>query len=678
MMNRIVLLAALLAPVYTVQSQENAAVTSAARLDVAPVWETFAPRYQTHICPFHGDVKFDEDVIECGSVLVPEDRTNPNSRLIRLAVMQVKSSSDNPPGGTVVRLEGGPGGSAISGQRAQYYSGPEAGKLRAVANYVFLDQRGVGYSEPAFCRAVPQNYQYGEAMGGKGKALYSAAMRRCYDEARAQGIQIDGYSNWQNALDVRDVRRALGHEQWTIFGISYGTQLGQGVMRVDPEGTRAAILDSVVPAAVSWSSPNAMAANFRTSLDSLANACRSQTACAKDYPDLRARFYDVIRTYGKKPLVIDDVSQSISMTGRLVADDTAVANLLFQLLYNRGFYQDLPVLLDALENRRVDALRAYVEAGAPPLDHSYGGGMHNAIVCRSGHLDPAAGLGEDPEIAETAKWFGIGSKGYTRALCDSIDPASPDATASPLISDIPTLVLAGDADPITPASYSRSIMSGLSRATYVEFPLTGHAAAFSNDDCGEAILTAFIADPEATPDIACAKETEAPTFLTSWRATPKAFHFLTSVQEGARPIFPIVVILGLVFALFAFPVAAIGRRLDRRRGLDRKAWRMPRLTSWGGALLALGGLALAGKLIMDWSANHMLAVPLGLPDSIAYAGLLTLAGSLVASYAAIRAWAGRKGGTMPVGTLAGAMIVAISALAALGFLFSIGSGPFLI
>jgi len=662
----------------TAQSPENLAAASPSQAGVAPVWENFAPRYQAHICPFHGEAKYDEDIIECGSVLVPENRTNPSSRLIRLSLMQVKSSSANPPGGTVVRLEGGPGVNSVTSGRAETYSRPGTATLRAVANYVFFDQRGIGYSEPAFCRAVPSGFAQGEAMGDKADALGQGAMRRCLEEARAQGVQLNAYSNWENALDVRDLRRALGLKQWTIFGISYGTQLGQGVMLVDREGTRAAILDSVSPAELVTYSPNAAAANFRNSLDALADACRAQSACAKAYPDLRGRFYDVIRAYGKQPLVIDGVSQSISMTGRIVANDKAVAVFIFQLLFNRAAYQDLPVLLDALEKRDVDVLRSYVEAYPYQLNHRLGAGMAVAINCQSGRLDRASGLGADPEIAETAKWFGADSSLAPRALCDLFDLKSPDVTANPLTSDIPTLVIAGGTDTVTPAADARSILSGLPRATYVEFPFTGHAAALTSGDCGRAILTAFIADPEPKPDIGCAKDIKAPTFLTSWRATPKAFHFLTSVQEGARPLLPIAVIVGLVFALIAYPLAAIGRRLDLKSGLERKSWRTLRLVSWTGALLALGALALAGMLIMNWSTNHMLAVPLGLPESIAFAGFLALAGMLVAGYAAVRAWMGRKGGAMPVGTLVGTTIVALCALGALVFLFSIGSGPIVI
>ncbi len=672
------LVAALLAPFCAAQAQENVAAASLPRSGVAPVWEEFAPRYQAHICPFQGEATFDPEIVECGSVLVPEDRSNPDSRLIRLSLMRVKSSEANPPGGTVVRLEGGPGVSSISSARAAYYSGPEAAKLRAVAHHVFFDQRGVGYSEPAFCRAVPSGFAQGEAMGDKADALTQEAMRRCLDEARTQGIQINAYSNWENALDVRDLRRALGLQQWTIFGISYGTQLGQGVMRVDRDGTRAAILDSVAPAEVIPHSPNAAAANFRNSLDMLAQACSAQAVCADAYPDLRGRFYDVIRAYGKEPLLIEGVSPSVSLAGRIVANDKAVAAFIFQLLFTRSMYQDLPVLLDALEKRDAVALRSYVEAYPYQLNHRFGTGMAVAINCQSGRLDRGAGLDADPEIAETAKWFGAGSTVDPRALCDLFKLTTPDATASPLRSDIPALVVAGATDTVTPAADARSIMSGLPRATYVEFPFTGHAASLTSGDCGRAILTAFIADPEATPNTDCSKEMTAPIFLTSWRATPKAFHFLTSLQAGARPILPIAVVVGLLFALIAYPLAAIARRLDRRRGLDHDSWRTVRLGSWAGALVSLAGLALAAKLIMDWSTDHLLAVPLGLPESIVYAGLASVVGLLVSGYAAIRAWTGRKVGRMPVGTLAGSTMVALCALGALAFLFSIGSGPTLL
>ena len=42
-------------------------------------------------------------------------------------------------------------------------------------------------------------------------------------------------------------------DQWNLFGVSYGTELGQMVLRIDPGGVRSAVLDSVVsPPPMSW------------------------------------------------------------------------------------------------------------------------------------------------------------------------------------------------------------------------------------------------------------------------------------------------------------------------------------------------------------------------------------------------------------------------------------------
>ena len=94
---------------------------------------------------------------------------------------------------------------------------------------------------------MPRNFQFGVPIE-EGVERSKAAFETCLDEARARGIEVDGYTTWQNALDVRDIRIALGYEQWTLFGVSYGTSLGQSILQVDEDGVRAAILDSVVPA----------------------------------------------------------------------------------------------------------------------------------------------------------------------------------------------------------------------------------------------------------------------------------------------------------------------------------------------------------------------------------------------------------------------------------------------
>jgi len=59
---------------------------------VHPAWRDFRPEWRPEPCPFDGYVDFNKDRVECGYMLVPENRRDPDSRLIRLSVARVQQS----------------------------------------------------------------------------------------------------------------------------------------------------------------------------------------------------------------------------------------------------------------------------------------------------------------------------------------------------------------------------------------------------------------------------------------------------------------------------------------------------------------------------------------------------------------------------------------------------------
>jgi pimeloyl-ACP methyl ester carboxylesterase len=80
-------------------------------------------------------------------------------------------------------------------------------------------------------------------------------------------------------------------------------------------------------------------------------------------------------------------------------------------------------------------------------------------------------------------------------------PAAGVEENQPAASDIPTLVLAGRFDPITPPPYGRAAAESLSRATYLEFPWASHGVL--DEGCAMDIVAAFLDNPEAAPDPSC-------------------------------------------------------------------------------------------------------------------------------------------------------------------------------
>jgi pimeloyl-ACP methyl ester carboxylesterase len=170
--------------------------------------------------------------VERGTFSVPEDRTDPRSRRIDIGFIRFKSTSPTP-GAPIVYLAGGPGGSGVATARGPRQ--PVFLALRAVADVIALDQRGIGLSNhipPCTARrkldpAVPLT----EASL---TAYHRETLDRCVAEWRAAGVAVGGYTTEQNAEDLEDLRKALGARKIDLWGISYGTHLAFAAMRRHP------------------------------------------------------------------------------------------------------------------------------------------------------------------------------------------------------------------------------------------------------------------------------------------------------------------------------------------------------------------------------------------------------------------------------------------------------------
>jgi pimeloyl-ACP methyl ester carboxylesterase len=83
----------------------------------------------------------------------------------------------------------------------------------------------------------------------------------------------------------------------------------------------------------------------------------------------------------------------------------------------------------------------------------------------------------------------------------------------PVVSTIPTLILAGELDPASPPIHGRLVAQSLLHSFFYEFPGTGHLAVYSTP-CAKALATAFLNDPLAAPDASCIKNVTEPHFWT--------------------------------------------------------------------------------------------------------------------------------------------------------------------
>jgi hypothetical protein len=117
---------------------------------------------------------------------------------------------------------------------------------------------------------------------------------------------------------------------------------------------------------------------------------------------------------------------------------------------------------------------------------------------------------------------------------------APISENEPVYSDIPTLVLVGEYDPITPPASGRMAAETLEKGFYFQFPGLGHGTV--DADCPASIALAFLGDPVTKPDFSCIEEMSNPRFVTADELylTPAPYRLLTAFLSGGS-LWPVAV-----------------------------------------------------------------------------------------------------------------------------------------
>jgi pimeloyl-ACP methyl ester carboxylesterase len=154
---------------------------------------------------------------ECGTLVVPENRHDPKSRLIALPVTVIRAHSAHP-GVPIFRLQGGPG---ISNMEF-----PDASRFTANHDVVLVGYRGVDGSSRLDCPEVSSAMGSSrDLLSGQSYRAIAAAYRSCANRLRSNGVDLAGYSIPEEVDDLEAARRALGYHQIDLVSESAGTRV---------------------------------------------------------------------------------------------------------------------------------------------------------------------------------------------------------------------------------------------------------------------------------------------------------------------------------------------------------------------------------------------------------------------------------------------------------------------
>lgn len=590
-----------------------------APLDAAVADETDAPRpvewlrrpgYESVICPFRGQVDYDAGEVECGLIRVPENREVADSRTIELLFVKIAATGEDEDGEPVevrddpiLYLTGGPG-VAVQG----YVERLKDHTVVRQRDLYILEQRGIANSG-AFCpfwgsrdRASRIHADY--------EAAERAALedgRACIERARGAGIDVNGYHTFENARDVKALRQALGFESWNIWGISYGSVLGQAVLEVDAAGVEAMVIDAIVP--LDLAQLMRLPHWYARLLDRFFSACQAQDGCADAYPDLEQRYRAAIQAMLDAPVGVEVEASEVYPGGQAWIFANLIAGMPFGVSYEQKTHPAIPAILDGLsrqvEESNEDFFRAIALASGDGMGVSVSMGMATSVRCLDGYYEKNAEEA-DRDLAEHplyARAFGTGPVTHeAAALCRELGLVPRDPAQYALRdTEVPLVIANGGWDPITPPPLARDVAERIPSARYVEFPHAGHGPTRSIECAGD-FLNAFFDDPSAELDMDCVENGEdAAEYITSYFATDALQQALILAETDEKRLGAHVAWIGVSLAVvLAGLVLIVGAWLSRTINGQRiaAAGRARLLTGLAAlaALLYVAGLGIGGAL----------------------------------------------------------------------------------
>jgi pimeloyl-ACP methyl ester carboxylesterase len=441
----------------------------------------------------------------CGSYRVRENRDDPSSKELQLHVAVIPALRLKPAADPLFILSGGPGQAA-----SDFYLSvaPAFSRIRRDRDLVLVDQRGTGRSNRLDC-TLPDASDFSAADPQKLQAL----VREC----RASLPGDPRYYTTSIAVrDLDDVRAALGYEKVNLYGISYGTRVAQHYMRRYPDRVRTAILDGAVPAEVALGPEVAIEAQH--AIDSALQRCARSADCARQFPQIPAQFTALQDQLRKQPVT---VSIPHPLTGVLTTTKLDVARMgaaIRLLTYADETVSTLPLLIhEAQSLHEPQALAAQYLRIQSSVEEQVAEGMQFAVVCSED-----APRWDQENITEEAlakTYLGTAFMSGMREVCSEWPRGPVDADfGKPLQTDVPTLVLSGTDDPVTPRRYADQIMKGLHKGKHLVAAGQGHGQLATG--CIPQLTAEFIAaGTVAGLDDACVRTIGPAPFMLSRSAT---------------------------------------------------------------------------------------------------------------------------------------------------------------
>jgi pimeloyl-ACP methyl ester carboxylesterase len=396
----------------------------------------------------------------CGTMTRPLDPTGVVPGEIELRVAVVPALNLTPEPDPLVPIAGGPGQGSVQFYTAYYWAFEDVRRNRDI---LLIDQRGTGESATMDCE-FDDDILEGE---------YSVAVTVEYTERCLEQLPYDPrfFTTSIAVTDMEAVREALGYPALNLYGVSYGTRVAQHFARRYPDSTRTVVIDGVVPPQLSLGPE--IATESQKAVDNILARCAEDDACNERFDDVAADFERIVAELRAAPVTIDVPNPSTGRPEKLEFGEGELAGAIRLLAYHPNSIALMPLLIHEAGKGNYVPLGSQFMMTMIAMADAMSLGMHNSIMCTEDV--PFYDKSSIDYDGLAASYMGTFQLDALEAIC-SVWPAGPidDEFKVPLATDLPVLLLSGDADPITPPRYAELAAVDVENATHLIGKHQGH------------------------------------------------------------------------------------------------------------------------------------------------------------------------------------------------------------
>jgi len=434
----------------------------------------------------------------CGTFKVFENRATKQGRQIDLNIVVLPALRADAAPDPLFFLAGGPGQGAakMSKMIREMYR-----RVQTDRDIVLVDQRGTGKSNPLDCIDEDDSLR---ALEETNEASL-ARLRTCLATYDADLTQ---YTTTIAMDDLDDVRAYLGYDQINLYGGSYGSRAGLVYMRQHGEHVRAAVLDGLAP--TNMRLPLFFARDTERAFNLLVKDCETDEGCRAAYPNLGDRFRALLARLAKAPPTVSLTHPRTGARDNVRLEARLVANVIVSVLYSPMASALVPAVIARAEQNDFQGMFALASLGDSGGEPNMSVGMQLSVICAE----------DAPRITPEESAREIGGTLFGEYVMRAQQDACafwPRGTVEaayyePVVSSIPTLVMSGELDPVTPPVWGEDTAKHLSASKHIVMPGTGHTA--GGTGCGLRVIKAFIdAGTTDNLDTTCVATVRRPPFF---------------------------------------------------------------------------------------------------------------------------------------------------------------------